>query len=413
MIETGNTTALGRSLSSYSLQSPEKLNLLKSRLRLGQLIKGRVIDVLPGGKYVFRIQGLNLVAQSMISLKPGMIVFAYVSEIIPKLVLKWAQGKTEKSRLKNGLKQLGVSANRVNRMIAESIFESEESFSSRAFYGIVEKIKGEIQENSSEEEVREYIQKAIEKSRSEREISFESISKSRGELWSDLRKNLNILSANLGKIDINEDKSMRFILQYSMEWNRGLKGTDSADIFRVADLLGLNDESYLFEAVRRGNIASFSSNITLKKSLISFMDRLKSLKKHGFRVQLLNKLLRSADNILRDMDALRLSSHQEQHLVNLFPPMDEKDSGTFLWKGRGDKEYEDTRRISIEFNLEPLGRTIVELSINPELTNVNMMFSKTESGDMARKELSKFSERLEALGLQIGTLNIAGREGTV
>ena len=412
MIETANTTALGRSLSDYSLQSPEKLNLLKSRLSLGQLIKGRVIDVLPGGKYVFRIHGLNLVAQSLISLKPGMTVFAYVSEIFPKLVLKWAEGKTEKSRLKNGLKQLGVSTNRINRMIAESIFEGEESFSSHAFYGIVEKIKEEIQENSSDEEVREYIQNAIKQSRPAREISSAGISESREELASDLRKNLNILSSNLRKLDINEDKSMKFILQYSKEWNRGSRGTESSDIFRLADQIGLTDESYLFEAVRRGNIRAFGNKITLKKSLISFMDRLKSLKKHGFRVQLLNKLLRSTDNILRDMDALRLNSHQEQQLVNLFPSMDEKDSGTFLWKGRGDSEYKDTRRISIEFNLEPLGRTIVELSINPEITNVNMMFSKKESGDMARSELSNFSERLETLGLDIGTLNITSKDDT-
>ena len=413
MIETGNTTALGRSLSSYSLQSPEKLNLLKSRLSLGQLIKGRVIDILPGGKYVFRIQGLNLVAQSMISLKPGMVLFAYVSEITPKLVLKWARGKTEKSRLKNGLKQLGVSTNRVNRMIAESIFEGEESFSSVVFSGIVEKVKGEIQENSSEKEIRGYIQNAIEKSRSNKDISFAAIPKSKEELASDLRKNLNILSSNLRKIDINEDKSMRFIMQFSKEWNRGLKGTESSEIFRVADQLGLSDESYLFDAVRRGYITAFTNNITLKKSLISFMDRLKSLKKHGFRLQLLNKLLGSTDNILRDMDALRLSSHQEQQLVNLFPPMDEKDSGTFLWKGRGESEYEDTRRISIEFNLEPLGKTIVELSIKPEMTNVNMMFSKTESENMVRSELSKFSQRLEALGLEIGTLNITRKDDTV
>ena len=93
--------------------------------------------------------------------------------------------------------------------------------------------------------------------------------------------------------------------------------------------------------------------------------------------------------------------------------MDKKDSGTFLWKGKGNNENEDTRRISIEFNLEPLGKTIVELSINPEITNVNMAFSKTESGEMVRSELSKFSQRVEALGLEIGTISIAHKDDTV
>ena len=364
MDNSNNLTALGRSLSSYSLLSPDKINQLKSRLQVGQLVKGRVIDIMPGGKYLFRLQGLNLIAKSTLMFTAGSVVFAYVSEIFPKLVLKWARGKNESVRLKKGLKNLGIDGSRVNMLLAETILEAELPLNSELFNNIIESVSDKLKGNESKESFQQAIAQLITESGiMETSVSTSTENQEINPVLK-IHNNLQLFTGQLSLAGLQEDVNIRFILKFISQWNSLTNIQNVKELSALLPQIGIRHEADIYKNIKNGGLKISGKERNLKSSFIGFRYRLITLIKRGYKISILNKLLSSADNIIREIDALALNDNKDSGIVNLFPPVSSYDSGTLLWKKRSKVESENKWSLKVEMNLEPIGRTEVEITMD-------------------------------------------------
>ena len=401
-----NLTALGRSLSSYTLLSPDKINQLKSRLQVGQLVKGRVIDILPGGKLLFRLQGLNLIAKSAVMFTTGAAVFAYVSEISPKLVLKWAQGKNENTRLKKGLKNLGIKGSRSNMLIAEAILESELPLNSEIINNIIESVSDKLDGNKSDDSIRQAIAQIITGSG----IMETSISTTKenqeGNAALIIHKYLQLFMGQLALAELQDDINTRFISKFILQWNSLTNIQNATEISKLIPQLGLNHEGDLYRAVKKGAMKLSGKEKNLKSSLIGFRTRLITLLKRGYKISILNKLLSSADNIIREIDALALNDNKGLNFVSLFPPISSYDGGSLLWKGRKNIEDENKWNLKVEMNLEPLGHTEVDITMSSGKAKLEFILQKKQSSELV-------SENFTILEKKLGKLEVTVKEMTI
>lgn len=392
-------TGLGRTLSNYNLLSSDKIIGLKSRLKVGQLVRGKVIDVLPGNKYVFRLNGLNLIAQTSIAMKVGMTVFAFVSETSPKIILKWAKGKTEKNRLKNGLKKLGVNINPANKLIAERLFELEDSITSEKISQMVEEVNGLLKKDHTDEELEKVIHGVIGNSNVKRGHNIEDQPKTVRESMDIINRNLMILSANLPVSGLTDDENLKFIKSYLFIRN-GIKNKRDFDIiFRIGKTFGLSHEASVYQSIMKKKLStSASKSLNLKSSLIGTIRRIKDLISLGYNAEILNKLLTSADKIIREMDVLRTSSRYGMQLALLFAPLDNDDAGTSLWQFPDDEKNESEWSAALVFNIEPLGKTEVGLKIKNSEAIVDFKMSNYNAAEITSKSISVLSKKLGSLG---------------
>jgi len=319
MDKSNNLTALGRSLSSYNLLSPDRINQLKSRLQVGQLVKGRVIDILPGGKLLFRLQGLNLIAKSAVMFTTGSAVFAYVSEISPKLVLKWARGKNENTRLKKGLRNLGIEGNRSNMLIAEAILESELPLNSELLNNIIESVSEKLNGN----DLKESIQQAIAQLITDSGITETSVSESKEKQEAHpvlrIHISLQLFTGQLSLTDLQEDVDLKFILKFISYWNSLTNIQNVREISTLLPQIGLRHEASIYKEMMNGAGEISGKDRNLKSALIGFRYRLITLLKRGYKISILNKLLSSADNIIKEIDALALNDYKGFGIINPFP----------------------------------------------------------------------------------------------
>lgn len=392
-------TGLGRTLSNYNLLSSDKINGLKSRLKVGQLVRGKVIDVLPGNKYVFRLNGLNLIAQSSVQMKIGMIVYAFVSETSPKIILKWAKGKTEKNRLKNGLKKLGVNSNLANKLIAERLFELEDSITSEKIVHMVEEVSAKMTDNENEEELKKVINSVIGVSNVTQGQNIEDHPKTVRESMSVINRNLMILSANLPVSGLTDDENLKFIKIYLLSRNGIKNDRDFDTISMIGKNFGLSHEASVYQSIKKNNLSTFGTkSLNLKSSLIGMIRRIKDLISLGYNIQILNKLLTSADKIVKEMDVLRMSSQYGMQLALLFAPIDNSDDGTSLWQFPDNEKIENEWKAVLEFNIEPLGKTEVTLEIKNKEAKVVFKVSNHNAAKIASERISLFSKKLESIG---------------
>lgn len=406
MDKSKNLTALGRSLSSYNLLSPDKINQLKSRLQVGQLVKGRVIDILPGGKLLFRLQGLNLIAKSAVMFTTGSAVFAYVSEISPKLVLKWARGKNENIRLKKGLKNLGIEGNRSNILIAEAILESELPLNSELFNNIIESVSEKLDGNESKESIQQAIAQLITDS-GIMETSV-STSKEKQEANSVLRihNSLQLFAGQLSLTDLQEDVNMRFIIKFISQWNSLTNIQNIREISTLLPQIGLRHEADIYKNMITGAVNISGKERNLKSSLIGFRFRIITLLKRGYKISILNKLLSSADNIIKEIDALALNDNKGLSIISLFPPVSNCDGGTLLWKRRLNVEHENEWSLKVEMNLEPLGHTEVDITMSSGNVGLKFNLQNEQSNNLVSENIKALEKKLEKLELNVKKITI-------
>ncbi len=408
MNSLNNLTALGRSLSSYSLQSPDKIKHLKSRLQVGQLVKGRVIDILPGGKYLFRLQGLNLIAKSAVMLKMGAAIYAFVSEIHPKLVLKWAHGKNENARLKKGLKKLGISLNRLNILIADTILESDLPVSLESLNTAIGMVSDELKENESKESIKKALSQIIDETHAEQTKG--SVIEENKEINSALRikNNLKIFSGALSLADLQEDANLKAITRFISDWNSISNVRNLEDIPKLLPQIGFRHEAILYHDIRNGKLTPAEQDRTIKSAMIGFKVRLNSLLKMGYKVTLLNKLLSSADNIIKELDALVLNDLKGLSILGIFPPVDRYDGGTLLWKSPRVAEDDDNWSLKIELNFEPLGYAEVDIIMNSRSVKLELNLNEMQSSDLVSENIEILKEKLEKLNLKVEKINVVG-----
>lgn len=71
----------------YALK--EGLEKFRARLKPGQILQGRILDLLPGKRFVARFQGFNLIAESELPFRKGEAISVRVKELGPKIVLQY------------------------------------------------------------------------------------------------------------------------------------------------------------------------------------------------------------------------------------------------------------------------------------------------------------------------------------
>lgn len=408
MDNSNNLTALGRSLSSYNLLSPDKINQLKSRLQVGQLVKGRVIDIMPGGKYLFRLQGLNLIAKSTLMFTAGSVVFAYVSEIFPKLVLKWARGKNESVRLKKGLKNLGIDGNRVNMLLAEAILEAELPLNSELFNNIIESVSDKLEGNESKESFQQAIAQLITESGiMETSVSTSTENQEINPVLK-IHNNLQLFTGQLSLAGLQEDVNIRFILKFISQWNSLTNIQNVKELYALLPQIGIRHEADIYKNIKNGGLKISGKERNLKSSFIGFRYRLITLIKRGYKISILNKLLSSADNIIKEIDALALNDNKDSGIVNLFPPVSSYDSGTLLWKKRSKVESENKWSLKVEMNLEPIGRTEVEITMNSGNIGLEFNLLNERSRKLVSENVKVLEKKLEKLELNVKETTIKG-----
>lgn len=408
MDNSNNLTALGRSLSSYSLLSPDKINQLKSRLQVGQLVKGRVIDIMPGGKYLFRLQGLNLIAKSTLMFTAGSVVFAYVSEIFPKLVLKWARGKNESVRLKKGLKNLGIDGSRVNMLLAEAILEAELPLNSELFNNIIESVSDKLKGNESKESFQQAITQLITESGiMETSVSTSTENQEINPVLK-IHNNLQLFTGQLSLAGLQEDVNIRFILKFISQWNSLTNIQNVKELSALLPQIGIRHEADIYKNIKNGGLKISGKERNLKSSFIGFRFRLITLIKRGYKISILNKLLSSADNIIREIDALALNDNKDSGIVNLFPPVSSYDSGTLLWKKRSKVESENKWSLKVEMNLEPIGRTEVEITMDSGNIGLEFNLLNERSRKLVSENVKVLEKKLEKLELNVKETTIKG-----
>jgi len=408
MDKSNNLTALGRNLSSYNLLSADKIKQLKSRLQVGQLVKGRVIDILPGGRLLFRLQGLNLIAKSATMFSTGSAVFAYVTEISPKLVLKWARGKTENVRLKKGLKNLGIEGNRSNMIIAEAILESKLPLDSELFNNIIESISEKLDGDESKESIQQAIAQLIIDPESLESSTFSPEEKQEAHSVLRIHNSLQLLSGQLSLTEFQEDVNIKFIIKFISYWNSLTNIQNFREISALFPLIGLRHEADIYKNMMHGTVNIIRKERNLKSSLIGFRFRLITLIKRGYKISILNKLLSSADNIIREIDELALNDKTGFGIISLFPPVSNYDGGSLLWKRRlnGKNDWS----LKVEMNLEPLGRTEVNITMRSGNVGLNFNFQNEQSNNLVAENIEVLEKKLEKLELNVKEIAIKGIE---
>ena len=74
-------------LQGFNVTTKELLNIISS-IRLGQVLRGKILDVLPTGEILALINGYKIKAHSDLKLEPGDVLFLKVMSVKPSIVLR-------------------------------------------------------------------------------------------------------------------------------------------------------------------------------------------------------------------------------------------------------------------------------------------------------------------------------------
>ena len=111
-------------LSRYAVLESGAVERLIASLHPGELVKGRVLDVLAPSTFVLRLRGLNLVARSDLLLTTGSELYAQVSQVTPRLILKLIPGSDGRKRLHSAIRALGAKESRLTARLVEKMLEA-------------------------------------------------------------------------------------------------------------------------------------------------------------------------------------------------------------------------------------------------------------------------------------------------
>ena len=94
--------------------------------------------------------------------------------------------------------------------------------------------------------------------------------------------------------------------------------------------------------------------------------------------------------------------------MNLFPPVSSYDSGTLLWKKRSKVESENKWSLKVEMNLEPIGRTEVEITMNSGNIGLEFNLLNERSRKLVSENVKVLEKKLEKLELNVKETTIKG-----
>ena len=103
--------------------SEQPIEDLLSGVRMGDILRGRVVRLLPPDKAIVRIRGFNLVAENRSGLKESDRFRAQVERVGPPLALTLLQEATE-DPISLRLKEIGFRATQLNRTLAQALLAS-------------------------------------------------------------------------------------------------------------------------------------------------------------------------------------------------------------------------------------------------------------------------------------------------
>ena len=172
--------------------------------------------------------------------------------------------------------------------------------------------------------------------------------------------------------------------------------------------IGLRHEADIYKDMMNRAVKINGKERNLKSSLIGFRFRLITLLKRGYKISILNKLLSSTDNIIKEIDALALNDNKGFGIINLFPPVSSYDGGTLLWKRRLNAEYENEWSLKVEMNLEPLGHAEVDITMSSGNVGLKFNLQNEQSNDLVSENIKVLEKKLEKLELNLKEITIKG-----
>ncbi|HEY9187378.1 MAG TPA: hypothetical protein PKW14_09635 [Bacteroidota bacterium] len=112
-------------LQGFNVTTKELLNIISS-IRLGQVLRGKILDVLPTGEILALINGYKIKAHSDLKLEPGDILFLKVMSVKPSIVLRlygieYAQNNDPVNKV---IKMFGLEENIPNREIISLLLKN-------------------------------------------------------------------------------------------------------------------------------------------------------------------------------------------------------------------------------------------------------------------------------------------------
>jgi len=112
-------------LQGFNVTTKELLNIISS-IRLGQVLRGKILDVLPTGEILALINGYKIKAHSDLKLEPGDVLFLKVMSVKPSIVLRlygieYAQNNDPVNKV---IKMFGLEENIPNREIISLLLKN-------------------------------------------------------------------------------------------------------------------------------------------------------------------------------------------------------------------------------------------------------------------------------------------------
>mgnify|MGYP001260808937 CR=1 FL=1 len=112
-------------LQGFNVTTKELLNII-SNIRVGQVIRGKILDVLSTGEILALINGYKIKAHSNLKLEPGDVLFLKVMSVKPRIVLRlygieYAQNNDPVNKV---IKMFGLEENIPNREIISLLLKN-------------------------------------------------------------------------------------------------------------------------------------------------------------------------------------------------------------------------------------------------------------------------------------------------
>ena len=112
-------------LQGFNVTTKELLNIISS-IRLGQVLRGKILDVLSTGEILALINGYKIKAHSDLKLEPGDVLFLKVMSVKPSIVLRlygieYAQNNDPVNKV---IKMFGLEENIPNREIISLLLKN-------------------------------------------------------------------------------------------------------------------------------------------------------------------------------------------------------------------------------------------------------------------------------------------------
>ncbi|HID56466.1 TPA: flagellar hook-length control protein FliK, partial [Candidatus Poribacteria bacterium] len=391
------------SISSDKLSlflSNRDLNDLKTRLYLGQTIRGRILEVLPQNKVILKLRGFNVVAESEMAFQKGDILAAVVYDLGRKIILRLLPphaGKLSRSP-RDILRYLSMSTDTLNLMIAEELQDLGVPPTKVGLEGIRGAVEAWEILLKSLFDRRQLIRAILFLSLRSVPVTPQSLAIIHQYLYGKP-----LLGAQLRKLarqlrehpdgERAEDALKGLEKIFSSVEKRDLAGRLS----RIVRALGLSYES----EVKAGLFGSQGIGSTLKHDLLLLEQGLRTPEEEAFR-----EVLESVTDLLGNLEAQQLASLPRADEASgsfayfQIPLLWEDEEGTaevWVFRGRGKRIDPEDVLLALQIHMRHLGEVRVKVGVSHGTLTCRFAVEGEAIRSLFERNFSELTERLVGL----------------